>query len=330
MINRKQFLGLFAAQALTATLSTAQAQGKTVIRFSSPSPMNDPLLRAMQMFKEEVEKKIPEVEVQLFPANQLFRQGTEVPALQRGNLEMGTFNVPELAQRLPEFGFFNRAFAFDDYPAFENAFSGRAGRALQQAALERLGIVMLASSYMGARQIALRTDRTVNNPSDLAGLKLRVPGAPDWIAMGKALGASATPMGLPDVYLAMQSGAIDAVENPISIIHSTKHDELMKQLVLTSHMVMTVHFSIAKTVFDKFTPAQQDVIREAAARAAAWNTQERLASEKTQIEEYKRKGVKITKPDLAAFKANASKIYASEDFVKAWDKTLMKEIGLAQ
>ena len=56
MINRKQFLGLFAAQALTATLSTAQAQGKTVIRFSSPSPMNDPLLRAMQMFKEEVEK----------------------------------------------------------------------------------------------------------------------------------------------------------------------------------------------------------------------------------------------------------------------------------
>jgi TRAP-type C4-dicarboxylate transport system substrate-binding protein len=190
---------------------------------------------------------------------------------------------------LPEFGFFNRAFAFDDYPAFENAFSGRAGRALQQAALERLGIVMLASSYMGARQIALRTDRTVNNPSTLPASSCAFPARPTGLRWQDA-GASATPMGLPDVYLAMQSGAIDAVENPISIIHSTKHDELMKQLVLTSHMIMTVHFSIAKTVFDKFTPAQQDVIREAAARAAAWNTQERLASEKTQFEDTNARG----------------------------------------
>lgn len=331
MKNRIFALALSTGLAVSAVFGTAPAvaEGKTIIRFSTPASQLDPLYQAMQKFKEEVGKKAPEFDVQLFPANQLFRQGTEVPAMQRGSLEMGTLNVPELTQRLPEFGFFNRAFAFKDWPEFERAFNGPAGKALREAVRDKLGIVMLAPSYMGARHLALRRQMNVAKPADLAGVKLRVPGAPEWIAMGKVLGVNPTPMALPDVYLALQSGAIDGVENPVSIIKSTKHDEVTKQLVLTSHMIMSVHLSITKSMWDKLNPSQQKVIGAAAASAAAWNTDQRLSGEQATIEEFAKKGIKVAETDLAAFKDNATKVYADESFAKTWNKALMKEAGLA-
>ena len=69
----------------------------------------------MQVFKTELEKAAPEFDVQLHFASSLFRQGTEVPAMQRGNLEMSTMTTFEVAQQVPELGFFNRAYLFRDY-----------------------------------------------------------------------------------------------------------------------------------------------------------------------------------------------------------------------
>ena len=80
-----------------------------MLRFSTAAPPADFLSRSMQQFKADLEKAAPEFDVQLHYASSLFRQGTEVPAMQRGNLEMSTMTTFEVAQQVPELGFFNRA-----------------------------------------------------------------------------------------------------------------------------------------------------------------------------------------------------------------------------
>ena len=284
---------------------TALAQ-KTVLRFSTAAPPPDFLSRSMQQFKADLEKSAPEFDVQLHYASSLFRQGTEVPAMQRGNLEMSTMTTFEVAQQVPELGFFNRAYLFRDYEHAYKTLTGPVGKRYADLVAQKMDILILAPTYLGTRQVALRTVRDIKAPSDLAGIKLR-------------------PMGMPEVYVALQTGTIDGQENPPTIFSAAKFHEVSKQMVLTSHLVQPIFYAIAKPYFDKLKPDQQKKLREAAVRSAKWNDDNRLNDEKTVIEGLAAKGLTVSRPDLAPFRANAEKVYAGADAAKAWDRKLMEE-----
>jgi len=312
--------------ALTFLLLTAPALAqKTVLRFSTAAPPADFLSRSMQQFKAELEKSAPEFDVQLHYASSLFRQGTEVPAMQRGNLEMSTMTTFEVAQQVPELGFFNRAYLFRDYDHAYKTLTGPVGKRYADLVAQKMDLLILAPTYLGTRQVALRTAREVKAPADLAGLKLRMPGGPDWLLLAQSIGATPTPMGMPEVYVSLQTGTIDGQENPPTIFSAAKFHEVSKQMVLTSHLVQPIFYAVAKPYFDKLKPDQQKKLREAAVRGAKWNDDNRLNDEKTVIEGLAAKGLTVSRPDLAPFRANADKVYASAEAAKAWDRKLMEE-----
>src|SRR5947208_10374794 len=227
------------AVALALCLSTAWAQ-KTVLRFSTAAPPPDFLSKSLSLFKTELEKAAPEFDVQVYPGSQLFRQGTEVPAMQRGNLEMSTMTTFEVAQQVPEFGVFNRAYLFRDYEHAHKTFTGAVGKRYAEAVAQKMGIVILAPTYLGTRQVNLRAVRDVKAPQDLAGVKMRMPGGPEWLLLGQAIGVTPTPMAMPEVYLALQTGSIDGQETPLIILNAAKVHEVTKQEVITSHLVQPV------------------------------------------------------------------------------------------
>ena len=115
-------------------------QQKIPLRFSTAAPPPDFLSRSMQQFKAELEKAAPEFDVQLHYASSLFRQGTEVPAMQRGNLEMSTMTTFEVAQQVPELGFFNRAYLFRDYAHAYKALTGPVGKRYGELAAQKMEI----------------------------------------------------------------------------------------------------------------------------------------------------------------------------------------------
>src|SRR3989449_2854701 len=247
-------IAVFLAFSLLGTCALAQ---KTVLRFSTAAPPPDFLSRSMQQFKADLEKAAPELDVQLHYASSLFRQGTEVPAMQRGNLEMSTMTTFEVAQQVPEFGFMNRAYLFRDYDHAYRSFTGPVGKRYADTVAQKMSLVILAPTYLGTRQVNLRTVREVKGPPDLAGLKLRMPGGPDWLLLGQSLGVTPTPMGMPEVYLALQTGAIDGQENPPTIFNAAKFYEVTKQMVITAHLVQPVFYTIAKPYWDKLSPEQR-------------------------------------------------------------------------
>ncbi len=304
----------------------AAAQQKLALRFSTAAPPPDFLSRSMQVFKTELEKAAPEFDVQLHFASSLFRQGTEVPAMQRGNLEMSTMTTFEVAQQVPELGFFNRAYLFRDYEHAFKTLTGPIGKRYADLVASKMNLVVLAPTYLGTRQVALRAPREVKGPGDLSGLKLRMPGGPDWLLLAQSIGATPTPMGMPEVYLALQTGAIDGQENPPTLFSAAKFHEVSKQMVLTSHLVQPVFYAIAKPYYDKLSADQRQKLQAAAVRAARWNDEQRLADEKTVIDGLAAKGLSVARPDLAPFRANADKVYAKADAAKAWDRKMMDEV----
>jgi tripartite ATP-independent transporter DctP family solute receptor len=312
--------------ALALVFSSAWAQ-KTVLRFSTAAPPPDFLSRSLQQFKNELEKAAPEIDVQVYPGSQLFRQGTEVPALQRGNLEMSTMTTFEVAQQVPELGVFNRAYLFRDYDHAYKTFTGPIGKRYGEAVAQKMGIVILAPTYLGTRQVNLRAVRDVKGPQDLAGVKLRMPGGPEWLLLGQAIGVTPTPMAMPEVYLALQTGSIDGQENPLTILNAAKFHEVTKQVVMTSHLVQPVFMAVAKPYFDKLSPEQRSKLQAAATQAAKWNDEQRLADEQKVADGLAAKGLTVSRPDLAPFRANADKVYGASDMAKAWDRKLADEVA---
>ena len=314
-----------AALALVASLP-AMAQTKTVIRYSAASPPSDFLSQSMVVFKTELEKAAPEFDVQNYPASSLFRQGTEVPALQRGNLEMMPMTTFEVSQQIPEYGFFNRAYLFRDYQHMMTVLKGPIGQTYAKRVAEVMGIEILAPTYLGTRQVNLRTARDVKGPADLAGIKMRMPATPEWLVLGQTLGVTPTPMAMPEVYLALQTGSIDGQENPLTITNAAKFYEVTKQIVLTAHLVQPVFISIAKPFFDKLTPAQKDKIRAAAVASATMNAESRFADEQKVGDDLKAKGLTVSAIDLAPFRAAADKLYATSDVAKPWNQKIMADV----
>lgn len=311
---------------VVAAAGTAGAQSKILLRFSTAAPPPDFLSKSLERFKEEVEKAAPnQFDIRVHPGSSLFRQGTEVPAIQRGNLEMSTMTTFEVAQQIPEWGFFNRAFLLRDWGHAARVMNGPIGERYRKDVAERMGIVILAPTYLGTRQLNLRTKREVKGPADLKGVKLRMAAGPEWLLLGEALGVTPTPMAMPEVYLALKTGAIDGQENPLTIMNAAKFYEVSEQVVLTAHLVQPVFYALRKQTWDALSAEQKKVVQAAADAATAQNNAARLADEQQVADRLKTQGLTVSAVDLAPFHANADKVYAGSDFAKAWNKELMQQ-----
>lgn len=315
---------LIAATALALALPAA-AQAQTV-RFSTAGPAGDFLYRGMERFAQAVHDANVGLTVETHPASSLFRQGTEVPAIQRGNLEMSTMAAPEIAGQIPSWGFLSRAFLFRDYDHMMAVMTGPIGQQLAADVAEQMGIEILAVAYLGTRQLALRTARDVTGPQDLAGARVRMPGAPEWLLLGESLGVEPTPMAMPEVYAALQTGAIDGQENPLTIFAAARFNEVSEQVLLTSHMVQPVFYAISKPFFDALSPEQQAALRDAAQQGAGWNNEQRHADERSVVERLTQGGLRIDAIDLAPFRANADRVYGAADLVGDWNTDLMMQV----
>ncbi len=311
---------------LAALALVLPARAQTVLRFSTAAPPSDFLAKAQVAFKDELARTSPnDFIVNLHPASTLFRQGTEIPALQRGNLEMSTGTAFEVAQQVPEYGFLNRGYLIRDYAHLRRLFDGAFGEAYRAKVSEKMGIEILAVGYLGTRQMNLRSRRDVGGPQDLAGVKTRMPADPEWLLLGQSIGVSPVPMGMPEVYLALKTGTIDAQENPLSILNAAKFYEVTQQVVMTSHLVQPVFFDIASPVWNKLTDAQKARLSDAARMALKQNDEARIADEARILGDLRTKGLTVTEVDLAPFRRRADEVYAASPISKQWDAALMRQ-----
>ncbi|MCB1745027.1 MAG: TRAP transporter substrate-binding protein DctP [Burkholderiaceae bacterium] len=330
----KPFAGRRIALAAAITISpflAMSAQAQVKLRVSSPAPPTEILSQSMNVLKMVLEASAPgEFDVSTHPGGTLFKQGTEIPAMQRGNLEMNTLATFEVSQFVPGLSAYNAGYLFDSYDHGKKVWGGELGESYKAAVLEGMGVRILADCYLGTRQVAINQVRNVKTPGELKGIKLRMPGSPDFLALGKGLGVDPTPMAMSEVYLSMKSGAVDGQDNPLTITKAAKLDEVTKEVVMTNHMVQTVFYAIAEPVYAKLSVAQKGKLSAAANAACAWNDTMRLADEASQVKAFADAGIVISRPDLQAFRENMAKTYEAGGQAAKWDAALIKAIRAAR
>jgi tripartite ATP-independent transporter DctP family solute receptor len=261
-------------------------------------PDAHPAVAGMKKLAELVAAKSGgKMKVELYLNGALGSDQAAVSALKGGTVEMGVMNSGILGSEVKALEVFDFPFLFNNADEAVAIADGPIGKKMHAMLLDR-GIVGLAYFELGFREIT-NSKRPITKVDDIAGLKLRViPNAinVDWV---KALGANPTPLPFPEVYSAMEQGAIDGHENPISVIAANKFWEVQKFVVLSNHQYNPQSLMFSKKVWDTLTADEQKIIQDSANEATKVQRTAARAAVAANLELLKKNGMTVTDLSLA-------------------------------
>ncbi|MGR4868324.1 TRAP transporter substrate-binding protein DctP [Variovorax sp. LARHSF232] len=321
-INRRS--ALLAGAALAATSAAPAWAQQPTLRFAAVFSDKDIRADMMKMFAKDIEA---DYKVELFLNSTLFRQGTELVALQRDNLEMGNIGPQDIAKQLPAWSLLTSAYLFRDANHLAKFFASDLGAQMKKMVEDEVKVKILGPTFFGTRQVGLKPKKKINVPADLAGVKLRMPAGEAWQLLGRSLGANPTPVAYAETYTALQTGTVDGQDNPLPNVQNMKFNEVMSQIVLTSHLVGYDLLTVNLKTWRAMSPAKQQAFQAAADKAIAWSTAEHLKKEAELAEGFKRAGLEVYTPNIAAFREHAQKVYLASDDAKAWPPGMLDKIN---
>lgn len=325
-MNRRRIWAVALGSLLLA--GSALAQTKIPLRISTPAVPDDWHAKMWTVFKDELEKAAPgQFDVQIHLNGSLFKQGAEPTAMARGSLELAAVSAQDIAKILPQYSIYTAGYLIRDPEHQRKVFGGPIGAELARDVAAKMEVQILDVVYLGTRQLALREPRTVRTPADLKGVKLRMPATKEWLFLGEALGATATPMAFGEVYLALKTGTIDGEDNPLPTVRSAKFHEVTRQIVMTGHLVDGLFITMAGKTWNALKPEQQASVRAAAAAAAKYNNDNRLKDEAQLLDFFRKEGLQVTTPDVAAFHKAVQAKYLASDLAKGWPPGLLDRIN---
>ena len=289
---KRVFIKTVIATVAMAAMGIASAQVKT-IKFANQNNAGHPIVQGMEKFKDIVEKNSSgKLKVNIFPGGTLGSDQANVSAIQGGSLEMASMNSGIFASQVKDFGVFDFPFMFASTKEADAVVDGPFGKKMH-AKLEEKGLIGLAYYELGFRHLT-NGKRPINKVSDIEGLKLRVIPNPinvDWV---KALGANPTPLPFPELYAALEQGAVDGQENPIPTINSAKLYEVQKNLTLTGHQYNPQSVVISKKFWDTLNAAEKKIVADAAIESAKFQRETARALEASLLANLKKNGMQVT------------------------------------
>ncbi len=178
------------------------------------------------------------------------------------------------------------------------------GAAIKEAAKETANCYLVGLQERTPR--LLTASKEIKDPSNLGGTKIRVPEIPDWVTVWNSMGAMCTVVAWAETYSALQTGVVDAQENPIDNIFANKIYEVNKYIMNTEHLYGLHHWCVNIDSFDAMDPADQEILQRAIDEANAWGDAELDALAESYFEQVLADGsVTLVDVDKAAWVAAA-------------------------
>ena len=274
--------GLLASAALATAAAAADCE--ITLRSSDTHPDGYPTVEGVKAMAAEVkEKTAGRICIEVFPSSQLGEEKDTIEQTQFGVIDMirasfGSFNdIVPITQTV------SLPYLYKSEDHLHKVLDGPIGAEIASAFEER-DLVPLAYYYGGARSF-YNAKKPIATVADLKGMKFRVMQNDVFVDMMSALGANATPMPYGEVYSAIQTGVIDGAENNFPSYDSSGHAEVAKYYTLDQHLMVPELVAVAKSSWDKLSPEDQAVMREAAKNSATlqrklWADQEKASEEK--------------------------------------------------
>lgn len=312
-ITRRNLLaGAAGATGLAAVPMIGRAQAQPIkLVFSHHLPTTHIGHVAAEKFAERVSKGTKgQVTIDIKPASQLFNLRTSAEAIQVGTLDMCWSDLGTLANWQPQFGFISMPFLFNDYDHVKRVMYGKVGQQVVQDAKASLNVDILSLGASGFRVFLGK--KAMNSADDVKGIKLRVPEIPTWVEMARALGTNPSPIPAGEMYTALQTGVVDAVELPPDYIVTSKLFEVAGFASRTHHIFTEVSMMASAKKMASFPANVQKVIREAAVESVQnemWAVN--LKEQESAWNELAKRVKANPTPDVASFRSKMGPVLDS-------------------
>lgn len=270
---------------------------------------SDPIYQGLVKFKESVaEKTDGQVKIEIFGSGSLGEDKDILEQAKVGTNVAVLVDSGRLAEMVPEIGILSAPYIVDNFDeankvAQSDLFKGWADKLAEKHNLQILSF----NWYQGERH--LLTNKPIEKPADLQGLKLRTPGAPIWLETIKAMGASPTGMAWSEVYPAIQQGVIDGAEAQHPATYGAKLYEVIDYITKTRHFQLITGIVASSKWVESLPEEYQKIVYEEAEKAglnASHQTEEMLAEfEQKMIDE----GVTVNEADIELFKEKTEVVY---------------------
>lgn len=280
------------------TNSQGEVQGESegkeiVIKLAHAMTPESAYHRAIdEELKQAIEKETNgRIKVELYPSAQLGGEREAFEAVGLGTIQMTIVNTANVANVDSNFSIFDFPFLFFSREAGRAAMDGEIGEELNKS-LENYGYKNLGFGEVGMRFIT-NSKRPITKPEDLKGLKLRCMENPIHIMAFELLGANPTPMGINELFTALQQKTVDGQENPPAVIVDNKFHEVQDYMSLTGHFYHGLAFAANLEWFNSLDASDQELIAEFTNNAAMKQRDYIAADDDTGIEVMEAAGVEI-------------------------------------
>lgn len=291
--------------------------------------------RWAELVKEKTQGRI---NIKMYPGMSLVGgdQTKEFSALRQGTIDLSIGSTINWSPQVRPLNLFSLPFLMPDYKAIDALTKGDVGKQLF-GIIEKAGVVPLAWGENGFRELS-NSKGAIASPADMKGKKFRVVGSPIFIDTFTALGANPTQMSFADAQPALSTGAVDGQENPLSVFMGAKLWTLnQKFLTLWGYTADPLVFVVNKEVWESWTPADREAVRQAAIQAGAENvtaSRKGIAGSDTEVlKQIEAAGVTVTRltpAQIKVFQTASKPVYdkwadqVGRDLVKAAETAIAK------
>ena len=308
-MNQLLIKTLAAASVVALAVSTPVLAADYTLSVNTALATSDPLYTGLESFVENVATASGgRIEVKLFPNSQLGPDEDVLEQARAGAPVAVVVDGGRLAVFVNEFGVLGAPYLASGYDGIRKVVTSPLFEEWVQKLHDTSGHQILSFNWwQGERQ--LFTKGPVATPADLAGNRMRTPGAPVWMETVSAMGATPTPMPYAEVYSALQQNVLDSAEVQYPAAHGSKLYEVTTHVTKTSHISLITGLVTSAAWFDSLPADLQQILREEALKAgdiASYGTQDSL----DQIEaDLKASGMTVTEIDVTPFKEATAGVY---------------------
>lgn len=303
---------LMSAAALLA--STAIAHAQTTLKWAHVYETSEPFHTESVWAAEEIGKRTEgRYKVDVFPASQLGKENDLNQGLKLGTVDIIVSGSSFQARDFPRIGVTYYPYIFRDAAHLLAYTKSDIYKTLTAGYEEKTGNHITATTYYGTRETTT-SSREIKTCADMAGLKIRVPDVPAYLAMPRACGANTTPIAFAEVYLALQNGTVEAQENPLTAIEAKKFFEVQKNIVRTGHIVDHLNTVVSKQAWASLSDEDKTIFTEVMMEAAERATKIVEEREAALVEKFRADGLNVTEVDKADFERTVLEKVPFEEF----------------
>ena len=321
-MTRRGFVASAAAITAAAMLPVRPARAADFeYKMGHSSPESHPFHKRLLEVSERIGRETAgKMKLSIFPASQLGGDNDLLSQARSGAVDFVQPAGLILASILPLAAVNGMGFAFKDYPQVWTAIDGDLGDYIRSQISGKTGLVPMEKRWdLGFRQIT--TSKPIEKAADLAGLKLRVPGAPALVSLFTALGASPVSMQFGEVYTSLQTKIVDGQENPLSVIDAGKFYEVQKYCAITNHVWDGYWICANAASWNRLPNDIKAIVAKAFNETALLERDDLNKLDRSLQAELEKKGVTFTRPDLATFRDKLR----TAGFYKEWREKIGNE-----